>query len=87
MPRFDPYNLQLQITRMFAEGQDLFAVNKVQDWLRYLQQDPNEFEIRFRKRASPDRQPPFTIEIVLQRKDGQPVDQFLVAMLNQQGPT
>lgn len=84
MAKFDPFNLQLQITRMFAEGQDLFALNRVQDWLRYLQQDPNDFEIRFRKKAAPDRQPPFTIEIVLQRKDGQPVDPFLVEMLNRQ---
>jgi hypothetical protein len=85
MPKFDPYNLQLQITRMFVEGQDFFAVNKVQDWLQYLRQDPSEFEISFRKQpAPPESNLPFTIEIVLRRKDGAPVDPFLLEQLSQQ---
>jgi hypothetical protein len=85
MPRYNPYDLQLQITRMFVEGQDFFAVTKVQDWLQYLRQNPNDFEIRFRKKAaSADSGLPYNIEVVLSRKDGEPVDPFLLEQLSQQ---
>jgi hypothetical protein len=88
VPRYNPYDLQLQITRMFVEGQDFFAMTKVQDWLQYLRQDPNEFDISFRKQpAPPGSNLPFGIEIVLRRRDGQPVDPFLLEQLSQQQQT
>jgi hypothetical protein len=33
MPRFSPYDLNLQINRMFEQGQSFFATMKVEDWL------------------------------------------------------
>lgn len=32
MGRLNPYNLQMQITQMFTQGQSFFALTKVQDW-------------------------------------------------------
>lgn len=85
MARFSPYNLQMQLTRMFAEGQSFFATTKVQDWLRERQEDPAAYEIFFeRKPAPPGSQLVFVIEVVLKRPDGQPVAPWLLEQLNQQ---
>lgn len=85
MPRFTPYELQIQLTRMFAEGQSLFAINKVQDWLRQRQQDPQVYEIIFHKKPAPPGSPEvFWIDVELRRRDGQPVDPWLLEELKHQ---
>jgi lipopolysaccharide export LptBFGC system permease protein LptF len=83
MPRLNPYSLQLQLTRMFQEGQSFFAMTKVQDWLREKQQDPNDYEILFhQKMAAPGSEQVMTIEVELKRRDGQPVDEWLQKEVN-----
>lgn len=85
MPRFNPYSLQLQISRMFNEGQSFFAQTKVEDWLRQRQHNPADYEIRFHKQpAPPNSGLVYQIRIELRRKDGQPVDPWLEQELNQQ---
>ncbi|MCM1982741.1 hypothetical protein [Lyngbya confervoides] len=82
MARFTPYDLQLQITRMFAEGQSFFAKIKVQDWLKERQEDPAAYDIGFEKRpAPPESGLVFVVDIHLTRKDGQPVDPWLLEQL------
>jgi hypothetical protein len=34
MGGINPYTLQMQITRLFDQGQSFFATIKVQDWLK-----------------------------------------------------
>ncbi len=86
MPRFTPFTLQMQITRMFNEGQTFFAPIKVQDWLRDHNQDPADYEIIFhQKPAPPGSQQVIQVEIELKRKDGQPVEDWLLEDLNHQG--
>ncbi|MDX2230489.1 MAG: hypothetical protein NW220_12685 [Leptolyngbyaceae cyanobacterium bins.349] len=83
MPRFNPYTLQLQITRMFQQGQSLFAITKVQDWLKERHEDPNAYDIKFHEKpAPPGSGEVMVIEIELQRKDGQPVDPWLQQEVN-----
>lgn len=83
MPRFNPYTLQLQITRMFQQGQSFFAVTKVQDWLKERNEDPNAYHILFHERpAPPGSGEVMVIEIELQRQDGQPVDPWLQQEVN-----
>ncbi|BFM39724.1 hypothetical protein [Synechocystis sp. LKSZ1] len=83
MPRFDPYNLRLQISRMFEQGQSVFCTFKVQDWLRERGLDPNDYEIFFHPQAAvPPAQGKMSVEIELRRKDGQPVDPDLQADIN-----
>jgi lipopolysaccharide export LptBFGC system permease protein LptF len=83
MPRFTPYSLQLQITRMFQENQSFFAITKVQDWLKEKQQDPNDYEILFHQRpAPPGSGLVMVIEVELKRRDGQPVNEWLQAEVN-----
>ena len=83
MARFSPYTLQMQLTRMFAEGQSFFAINKVQDWLRERNEDPQDYEIAFHKKpAPPDSNAVFFIEVELRRRDGKPVEVWLQRELN-----
>lgn len=83
MPRFQPYNIQLQVTRMFAEGQSFFATLKVQDWLKERNQDPAQYDIIFhQKPAPPGSKKVIAIDIELRRKDGLPVDAWLLQELN-----
>ncbi|MBE9055227.1 MULTISPECIES: hypothetical protein [Sphaerospermopsis] len=83
MGRINPYTLQMQITRMFAEGQSFFALTKVQDWLKEHNQNPLEYEIFFHKKpAPPGSKEVMVIEIELKRKDGQPVDSWLKEQVN-----
>ncbi|MEB3336069.1 MAG: hypothetical protein VKJ46_01310 [Leptolyngbyaceae bacterium] len=86
MPRFNPYTLQMQITRMFEQGQSFFATLKVQDWLRERQEDPAAYEILFhQKPAPPGSGLVITVEIELRRRDGQPVDDWLQQEVNRHG--
>lgn len=83
MARFTPYTLQLQVTRMFQQGQSFFASTKVQDWLRERQEDPSAYDILFhQKPAPPGSGEVMVIEIELKRKDGQPVDEWLQQEVN-----
>ncbi len=84
MPRFNPYTLQMQITRMFEQGQSFFATTKVQEWLKERNEDPNAYNILFhQKPAPPGSGEVMVVEIELQRKDGQPVDPWLQEQVNQ----
>lgn len=83
MPRYNPYTLQMQITRMFEQGQSFFATIKVQDWLKERNQNPADYDIIFHKRpAPPGSKEVMMIEIELRRKDGQPVDPWLQEQAN-----
>ena len=78
MGRLNPYTLQMQITRMFEQGQSFFATLKVQDWLRERKEDPANYEIIFhQKPAPPGSNEVIAVEIELRRRDGQPVDPWL----------
>lgn len=78
MGRLNPYTLQMQINRMFAEGQSFFATIKVQDWLKERNQNPADYDIIFhQKPAPPGSNQVIAVEIELRRKDGQPVDPWL----------
>lgn len=86
MARFSPYGIQVQLTRMFDSGQSFFATTKVQDWLREHNQDPQAYEIIFHKKpALPGSEAIFLIEVELRRRDGQPVEAWLLRELNQAG--
>ncbi|MEC4982635.1 MAG: hypothetical protein SAJ37_13200 [Oscillatoria sp. PMC 1068.18] len=86
MARINPYTLQMQITRMFEQGQSFFATTKVQDWLRERQQNPADYEIIFHKNpAPPGSNLVMIVEIELRRKDGQPVDAWLQEQVNLHG--
>lgn len=83
MPRFNPYTLQMQITRMFEQGQSVFASLKVQDWLKEHNQDPNNYEVLFHQRpAPPGSKEVMVVEIELRRKDGEAVDPWLQEEVN-----
>lgn len=83
MGRLNPYTLQMQITRMFEQGQSLFATIKVQDWLKERNQNPAEYEIIFhQKPAPPGSNEVISVEIELRRRDGQLVDPWLQEQAN-----
>jgi len=85
MARYTPYNIQLQITRMFQSGQSFFAAIKVQDWLKERQEDPTAYDIIFhQKPAAPGSNQIIAVEIELRRKDGKPVEEWLLQELNNQ---
>jgi hypothetical protein len=82
MAKYTPYNLQLQISRMFQDGQSLFASIKVQDWLKERNENPADYEISFTKRpAAPGSREVQVIDINLKRKDDQPVADWLLEQL------
>lgn len=86
MPRFNPYTLQMQISRMFDQGQSFFATTKVQDWLRERNEDPANYDIIFHQRpAPPGSGMVVAVDIELKRKDGQPVDEWLQTEVNRHG--
>lgn len=83
MARLDPYTLQMQITRMFEQGQSFFCTLKVQDWLRERKEDPNAYEIIFHQKPAPSGSNMMMIvEIELRRRDGQSVDPWLQQEVN-----
>jgi hypothetical protein len=82
MAKYTPYNLQLKISTMFRDGQGMFASIKVQDWLKERNEDPANYEISFVKRpAPPGSREVQVVDIQLRRKDGQPVEEWLLAQL------
>ena len=83
MSQHNPHSIQLQINRMFENGQSLFAKTKVDDWLKQRNEDPLDYEIIFNKIPAPvGSRAVMTTQIELQRKDGAPVDEWLLAQLN-----
>jgi hypothetical protein len=83
MARLDPLTLQMQVTRMFQQGQSFFATMKVQEWLRERQEDPHAYDILFhQKPAPPGSGEVMVIAIELKRKDGQPIDAWLQKEVN-----
>lgn len=83
MPKLNPFSLQMQVTRMFEQGQSFFATTRVQDWLREHNEDPNAYDITFQQQiAPPGSNQVMVIEIGLRRRDGQPVDAWLQEEIN-----
>lgn len=83
MPRVNPHTLQMQISRMFDQGQSFFGAIKVQDWLKDQNEDPNAYEISFHTQPVPPNSNLKTnIRIELKRKDGQEVDPWLQEEVN-----
>lgn len=83
MGRLNPYLLQMEITRMFQQGQSFFATTKVQEWLKERNHNPADYDIIFnQKPAPPGSKEVMVVEIELRRKDGQPVDPWLQEQAN-----
>ncbi|WP_009630308.1 hypothetical protein [Synechocystis sp. PCC 7509] len=83
MGRLNPYTLQMQITRMFEQGQSLFATTKVQDWLTERNHNPADYNIKFlQKPAPPGSKEVMVVEVQLSRRDGEPVDPWLLEQAN-----
>lgn len=83
MSQHNPHSIQLQINRMFESGQSLFAKTKVDDWLKQRNEDPFDYDIIFNKIPAPVGSGAIMIvQVELQRKDGAPVDEWLLAQLN-----
>jgi hypothetical protein len=84
MARLEPHTLQMQISRMFEQGQSFFCAIKVQDWLREQKEDPNAYEILFHPQPAPPNSSLKTlVTIELRRRDGEPVDTWLQEEVNQ----
>ena len=83
MSQHNPHSIQLQINRMFESGQSLFAKTKVDDWLKQRSEDPFDYEIIFNKIPAPvGSRAVMAVQVELQRKDGAPVDEWLLTQLN-----
>ncbi len=83
MGRLNPYSLQMQIGRMFEQGQGLFATTKVQEWLKERNHNPADYDIIFHQKPAPvGSGQVMVVEIELRRKDGQPVDPWLQEQAN-----
>jgi hypothetical protein len=83
MAQHNPHSIQLQINRMFESGQSLFAKTKVEDWLKQRNENPADYNITFNKQpAAVGSRAVMAISVEIQRKDGQPVDEWLLAQLN-----
>ncbi len=83
MAQHNPHSIQLQINRMYESGQSLFAKTKVEDWLKQRNESPADYNIIFNKQPAPvGSRAVMTIAIELQRKDGQPLDEWLLSQLN-----
>ena len=86
MPQINPFTIRMQVTRMFEQGQSLFAELKVQDWLKERNHDPKDYLIRFHQKMAPvGSNSAVLVEIELVRKDSQPVDEWLQQEVNRHG--
>jgi hypothetical protein len=84
MARFSPYSLELQITRLFKDGQSFFAASKVEQWLMERGENPQNYTITFvRQEAPAGSDLPFLIKTELKRKDGQVVEDWLIQQLQE----
>jgi hypothetical protein len=83
MARHDPFTLQMQITRMYSEGQSFFATIKVQEWLKERKEDPAAYDIVFIKQPAPlGSGVVHIVQIQLKRRDGEPVSEWLQQEIN-----
>jgi len=83
MPQINPFTIRMQITRMFEQGQSLFAELKVQHWLKERNHNPKDYVIRFHQKMAPvGSASSVIVEIELIRKDGQPIDEWLQQEIN-----
>jgi hypothetical protein len=83
MGRLNPYSIQMQISRMFEQGQSFFALTKVQDWLKERNQNPDDYDIIFNQQPAPPGSDLIMIVVIeLRRKDGQTVDPWLQQEVN-----
>ena len=86
MPQINPFTIRMQVTRMFEQGQSLFAELKVQDWLKERNHNPKDYLIRFHQKMAPvGSNSAVLVEIELVRKDSQPVDEWLQQEVNRHG--
>jgi hypothetical protein len=84
MARFSPYSLELQITRLFKDGQSFFATSKVEQWLMERGENPQNYTITFTKQTAPTgSELPFLIKTELKRRDGQAVEDWLIRQLQE----
>jgi hypothetical protein len=84
MARFSPYSLELQITRLFKDGQSFFATSKVEQWLMERGENPQNYKITFTKQTAPTgSELPFLIKTELQRRDGLAVEDWLIQQLQE----
>lgn len=84
MARFSPYSLELQITRLFKDGQSFFATAKVEQWLMERGENPQNYKISFNRETAPaGSELPFLIKTELQRRDGQAVEDWLIKQLQE----
>ena len=85
MPQVNPFTIRMQINRMFEQGQSLFAEMKVRDWLKERNHNPQDYIIHFRETMAPVGSKSATaVEIELIRKDGQPIDEWLLQEIHRQ---
>lgn len=83
MARFNPHSLRMELTRMVEQGQVFFALPRIETWLQERQLDPTEFDIGFiEEMAPPDSGYIKLIRVDLKRRDGQPVDPWVLEELN-----
>ncbi len=83
MAQLNPHSIQLQISRMFESGQSLFALTKMQDWLKQRNENPADYDITFLKQPAPPGSGLVSmIKIQLQRKDGAEVEKWILDHLN-----
>jgi hypothetical protein len=84
MPR-QIVTLSMQLAQMYGQGQSFFTTLKVQDWLKMHNQNPEDYDIVLHEKpAPPGSQAVIAIEVELRRRDGQPVDPWLLAEANRQ---
>jgi hypothetical protein len=82
MAQHNPYNIQVQVSRMFQDGQAMFASIKVQDWLTERNENPADYLITFNKKpAPPGSREVQVVEVILKRKDGEAVAPWLLEQL------
>lgn len=82
MARYLPHSLVLQISQMFAQGQSFFAQAKVEDWLKMRHENPADYEIQFQQSPAPPGSGLVQqVNVVLKRRDGNPVDPWLLEQL------
>ena len=83
MPRLNIHSLSMQISRMFEQGQSFFCEIKVQDWLRERDENPEDYEISFAEKPAPPESGLIVMrEIKLRRKDGNPVEDWIMEDIN-----
>ncbi len=82
MARYLPHSLVLQVSQMFAQGQSFFAQAKVEDWLKLRHENPADYDIQFQQSpAPPGSGLVYQVAVILKRRDGQPVEPWLLEQL------